>query len=385
MLKKTKLIRITTVPISLRDLLKGQLNFLSQNGFEVVGVSSPGLELEEVREREGVPVIAVEMSRTISPIRDLMALWKLYKVFRKERPFIVHTHTPKAGTVGMLAAKLAKVPVRLHTVAGLPLLEATGIKRKLLNIVERITYSCAIKVYPNSMGLQKIILDNKFTSAEKLKVIGNGSSNGIDINEFNPETVSQRSKNFLRSELGIKPDDLVFLFVGRVVTDKGLNELVEAFYEISSSYTNCRLLIVGNRENSLDPLAVKTDKLIQESSSIHMIGYKRNVVNYFAISDVFVFPSYREGFPNVVMQAAAMKLNAIVTNINGCNEMIQNGENGWVVPVKDANLLRDKMRWCVENREASRIMGEKSRKLMQEKFERKFVHGEILREYYSFL
>src|SRR5690554_166452 len=200
---KPKLIRITTVPQSLRGLLKGQLRFMSQNGYEVIGVSSPGEALQDVADNEGVRTVVITMPRSITPIKDLKALWQLIKLFRKERPQIVHTHTPKAGLLGMMAAKTAGVPYRLHTVAGMPLTVATGVKRQLLNQMEKLTYACATKVYPNSFGLEKIILDEKFTSPTKLKVIGKGSSNGIDTSQFDPALVSQEIKQEIRKELGI--------------------------------------------------------------------------------------------------------------------------------------------------------------------------------------
>src|SRR5690606_38864836 len=157
------------------------LHFMSQY-YEVLGVSSNGEnnELAHVTEREGIPTQAIEMTRQITPLKDLKAVWQLYRLFKKEKPFIVHSHTPKAGTLSMLAAKLAGVPHRLHTIAGLPLMEATGLKRTVLNMVEKATYACATKIYPNSYGLVEIILEHQFTSKKKLKVIANGSSNGID-------------------------------------------------------------------------------------------------------------------------------------------------------------------------------------------------------------
>jgi|SRR5690625_1395719 len=382
-----KLLRITTVPISLSGLLKDQLKFMRENGFEVLGVSSPGAELQEVKHSQQVETVAIPMTRTISPLKDLKALWQLYLLFKKEKPDIVHTHTPKAGTLGMMAAKLAKVPIRLHTIAGLPLLEATGAKRKLLDRVEKITYACATKVYPNSYGLYNIVIENKYTQAHKLKVIAYGSSNGIDTSAFNPSKVSEKTRQDLRKELGISEDDYVYLFVGRVVTDKGVNELVQAFsgLEQESNTGKKHLVIVGNYENHLDPLLAETEKEIKENPYIHAVGFQDQVINYFALADVLTFPSYREGFPNVVMQAAAMQLPAIVTNINGCNEIITHQENGWIIPVKNADKLREYMQWCFENQEEAKKMGLNSRKLMQDKFEREFVWQELLKEYQSLL
>src|SRR5690554_1025228 len=228
-MNQQKLIRITTVPQSLRGLLRGQLKFMTQNGYEVIGVSSPGEALNDVQNNEGVQTIAIEMTRTISPIKDLKALWNFYKLCKKERPLMVHSHTPKAGIIGMLGAKLAGVPIRLHTVAGMPLMESAGLKRKILNFVERFTYACATKVYPNSRGLYDFILKEGFTSPQKLHVIGTGSSNGIDTSFYAKEQVAADQLLRLRSELNISEDDFVFIFVGRLVTDKGINELIEAF------------------------------------------------------------------------------------------------------------------------------------------------------------
>lgn len=166
-MNQQKLIRITTVPQSLRGLLRGQLKFMTQNGYEVIGVSSPGEALNDVQNNEGVQTIAIEMTRTISPIKDLKALWSFYKLCKKVKPLMVHSHTPKAGIVGMLGAKLAGVPIRLHTVAGLPLMEATGVKRKVLDFVEKLTYACATKVYPISYGMESFILENSLTKKKK--------------------------------------------------------------------------------------------------------------------------------------------------------------------------------------------------------------------------
>lgn len=380
---KPKLIRITTVPQSLKGLLKGQLRFMSSNGYDVIGVSSSGDALNDVKQNEGVKTISVEMTRTISPFKDLKALFQLIKLFWKEKPQIVHTHTPKAGLLGMMAAKMIGVPHRLHTVAGMPLTVATGKKRKLLNFIERLTYSCATKVYPNSYGLEQIILNEKFTTKSKLKVIGNGSSNGIDTSQFDPNSISEEIIKKLRRELSIAENDFVFLFVGRVVKDKGINELVSAFNKIYTKLQNPHLVLVGNFERNLDPLNADTEELINNHSNIHAVGYKTNIIDYFAMANVLTFPSYREGFPNVVMQAAAMQLNCIVSDINGCNEIITNGENGWIVPVKDIDCLANYMQWCLDNKDKSSQMGLNSRNLMIEKYERKFVWYEILKEYKS--
>ncbi|WP_418603866.1 glycosyltransferase family 4 protein [Hwangdonia sp.] len=378
---RKKILRITTVPMSLASLLKGQLKFMSDY-FEIIGVSSAGDGfLEDISSRENIKTIPVEMTRKITPLKDLAAVYKLYKIFKKEQPFIVHSHTPKAGTLSMIAARLANVPHRLHTIAGLPLVEATGLKRILLNSVEKITYQCATKIYPNSYGLVDIILENKFTNNNKLKVLGNGSSNGIDTTHFNPKLYNKEFKTKLRCDLNIAETDYVFIYVGRLVKDKGVNELINAFDIISNEFENVKLLLVGWYENELDPLLPETVNLIKSSSNIVTTGWVSDVRPYFAISDTLVFASYREGFPNVVLQAAAMELFSIVTDINGCNEVIEDNENGFIIPTKNYKSIYEKMAFVLNNKDLTTQMGLKSRARIISNYEQKLVWSAILEEY----
>lgn len=377
---KPKLIRITTIGVSLKILLKGQHQFMS-NFYEVLGVSSPSEELYEVHKNEGIQIIPLEMTRTISPFKDLKSLWKMYHLLKKEKPLIVHTHTPKAGIIGMLAGKFAGVPNRLHTVAGLPLLEAKGNKRKILDFVEKLTYSCATNVYPNSFGLEKIIIANNYCRPQKLKVLANGSSNGIDTTFFNPELISDEQKISLKKSLNIKEDDFVFIFVGRLVTDKGINELVKAFDTINKEDNKIKLLLVGPLESDLDPLSIDTESIIQNNDSIISVGYQNDVRPYFSISDVLTFPSYREGFPNVVMQAGAMGLPSIVSDINGCNEIISEGKNGLIVPVKNIEELEKAMRKILKDLNFRKELQSNSRKMIVTNYEQKVVWDAILNEY----
>lgn len=429
-----KLIRITTVPLSLSKLLKGQMRFMSQY-YDVIGVSSDGNVLQEVSEYERIQVKAIEMTRKITLLKDLRSLIHMIWFLRKEKPLIVHTHTPKAGIIGMMAAWFVRVPIRLHTVAGLPLMEANGNKRKLLNFVEKLTYAFANHVYPNSRGLEKFILENKFCKKEKLKVIGNGSSNGIDTTHFHPSIISEEEKQALRKELNIAPDDFVFIFIGRMVKDKGVNELISAFGKLevgstkhevekphavsgvetsraasikdSSKFTekvdrrtlsplagepegglktkNCKLLLVGPYEQNLDPILPETKQAIDENPNIIHVGFQADVRSYFAISDCLVFPSYREGFPNVVMQAGAMGLPSIVTDINGCNEIIIDGENGVIIPPKDENALFEKMRFFLENPNDVQKMASVSREMITSRYEQEVVWNAVLEEYRKML
>ena len=375
--KKT-LIRITTVPISLEKLLSGQLEFMSEF-YNVIAVSSEKENLEKLGKKINLPVFPVNLTRQITPIKDLSALFRLFVFFKKSKPLIVHTHTPKAGTIGMIAAKLAGVPLRLHTVAGLPLLETTGKKRKLLDFVEKITYSCANHVYPNSKGLKDIIIENNYCNPKKLKVIANGSSNGIDTSYFNPTLFSENEKVDLKKKIGINEDDFVFIFVGRLVKDKGINELIAAFSKLQ--YPKNKLLLVGDYENELDPLLPKTLEMIERNKNIISTGFQYDVRPYFAISDALVFPTYREGFPNVVMQAGAMNLPCIVTDINGCNEIIIEDKNGVIIPVKNESAIFEAMKSFVSNSEKLQEMKENARQLIVSRYEQKIVWKAIFDEY----
>lgn len=378
-----KLIRITTVPLSLDKLIEGQLNFMSQF-YEVTAISSNYEELKKIKEKEDVEIFPIEMTRQITPFQDLKSVYQLYKFFKKEKPFIVHSHTPKAGIVSMLAAFLARVPNRLHTVAGLPLMEARGIKRTILNFVEKLTYSCATKVYPNSQGLYDFIAAEKFTVLKKLKVIGNGSSNGINTEYFNSKHFSEVQKSNLKQELGIHENDFVFIFVGRLVGDKGINELVEAFSKLcvsSSRVENIKLLLVGPLETDLDPLFPETLKEIESNVNILSVGFQKDVRPYFAISKALVFPSYREGFPNVVMQAGAMGLPSIVTNINGCNEIVQEKYNGIIIPKKNTSAIFEAMKQLLLDEQLYQKIQQHSREVIVKRYEQEIVWQAILEEY----
>ena len=384
-----KLIRITTVPLSLKVLLKGQLRFMASNGFDVKGVSSEGEELREVHENEGIAVEAITMSRKITPFQDLKSLWEMWNFLRKEKPQIVHTHTPKAGIIGMLAARLAGVPHRLHTVAGLPLMEAIGTKRKILNFVEKLTYSSATRVYPNSKGLYDFILQNNFTQSNKLKIIANGSSNGIDTTFFSPDQVTELERVTLREKLNIQPDNFVFVFVGRIVSDKGINELIKAFSELQAAENNepagIKLLLVGGLENDLDPLNPETLAEINQNKDIISVGFQQDVRSFFAIADALVFPSYREGFPNVVMQAGAMGLPSIVSDINGCNEIIIEGENGLIIPPKNVEKLKEKMLTLAKDKNLYTKLKGNSRRMIENRYEQSVVWNALLEEYEGLL
>lgn len=376
-MQQSKIIRSSTVAMSLDFLLKGQLAFLNQY-FEVIAVSGYDEHLNAVAKREKVRTISVPMQRNISPLKDLVSLWQLYWLFKKEKPEIVHSITPKAGLLSMLAAKLAGVPVRIHTFTGLIFPTKTGFLQVILIFMDRVLCTCATHVYPEGQGVKNDLIQYKITS-KPLKVIANGNVNGIDTVYFSKDKVPFQNQQALKKELGISENDFVFVFVGRLVGDKGINELTKAFSQLPTP--NSQLILVGPLESNLDPLETETLKEIEDNPNIISVGFQNDVRSYFAISDCLVFPSYREGFPNVVLQAGAMGLPSIVTDINGSNEIIVEGENGLIIPVKNTNALQQAMLKMMESELMYTHLKSNSRERILFRYEQQLVWEAILKEY----
>lgn len=380
---KKKIIRATTVPQSLNTFCKGMLRELSEK-YEVVGVSSPDKALDEVAEREGVQVIAVPMERHISLVDDCKSLWRMWRVFRKEKPDMVHSMTPKAGLICMMAAWLARVPVRIHTFTGLVFPTSTGLKRWILMFTDWLTCACATHVIPEGEGVKNDLLQNGITK-KPLIVLGYGNVRGVDMDKY-----SRRCEVMDIAQSIRLVDTFTFLFVGRIVRDKGINELCDAFEKLHNNYPQTRLLLVGPYEDNLDPISTESRKIINNSDSINAVGLKSGdeLLAYYAASDCYVMPSYREGFPNTVLEAGAMGLPSIVTDINGSREIIRQNENGLIVPPKNAQALYDAMTKMVEDNRSREKMAGNSRKMIADRFEQNFVrkclydfYDEILKPY----
>lgn len=380
-----RLLRITTVPISLKLLLRGQLSFFMEAGFEVLAVSAPGEEVAELT-AEGIRHQTVPMTRKITPWQDLMCLAALVRIIREFKPDIVHTHTPKAGLLGMMAAWWCRVPSRMHTVAGLPVMEAQGLKRKVLMLTERITYACATQVLPNSTGLMSFIEHDIYHGrlpAGKFSIVGKGSSNGIDTTLFKRTGALDQQALQIREKYGIRPNDVVFCFVGRIVRDKGIGELVAAFQRLEQvGDGRLFLLLVGHFEQELDPLDPADVGFLQRHPQVILAGFQNDVRPWLCASDIFTFPSYREGFPNVVMQACCLEIPSVVSDINGCNEIIQRDVTGLIVKPKDAEDLRRGMQLLTADRSLRQHFSKQSRQYIEDNFGQRSVWN-ALRETYN--
>lgn len=371
-----KIIRVSTVSLSLNILLRNQLKFLNKY-YEVIAISSSGEDLVEVQTRENVQTKAIEIKRQISLIDDLISLFKLYFYFKKEKPLIVHSITPKAGLLSMIAAKIANVPIRMHTFTGLVFPTRTGFMKTLLIWMDQILCYCATNIYPEGNGVRNDLINYKITK-KPLKILANGNVNGIDLSFFDPSQFSENDKINLRNQLHIRKDEFVFIFIGRLVKDKGINELIKAFKSLENS--NVKLLLVGSLEKE-DPLLPETLSEIEINKSIISVGFQKDVRPYLAIANALVFPSYREGFPNVVMQAGAMELPSIVTDINGSNEIIINNENGVIIPVKNSLILQYEMRKIQSDNNFRENLKSNSRRLIAERFQQHLVLDALLKEY----
>lgn len=376
-----KIVRTATVAMSLDLLLKGQLKFLNKH-YEVIAVSGDDKFLKNVESREKVETFSIVMEREISIFKDLASLIKLYLFFKKEKPYIVHSITPKAGLLSMIAAYFAGVPIRIHTFTGLIFPNKIGLFQKLLILMDRLLCRFATHVYPEGEGVKRDLIRYKITD-KPLRIIANGNINGIDTAFFDPSLFPEKKNASFRKNLTIDDNDFVFIFVGRLVADKGINELVRAFDKLSDKYDNVSLLLVGNFEEELDPLLPESIAIIQNNKAIVSVGFQDDVRPYFAISNALVFPSYREGFPNVVLQAGAMNLPSIVSDINGCNEIIEKGKNGIIIPVKDENAIFESMKRLSQNDELTNQLKKNCRDNIVSKFEQKIVWEAILNEYHK--
>ena len=408
-IQRKRLIRVTTADISLNSLLKGQLMFLNQY-FEVIGVAKDTGVLKEVSEREGIRVVDAPLERPISLVKDIKGLWFLYRLFRKEKPWCVHANTPKGSLLAMIAAWFACVPHRVYTVTGLRYQGAHGLLRMILKTMERLSCLFATNVIPEGQGVLQCLKRDNITK-KSLQVIHYGNINGKDTEFFSRDNTIQtaslkladkhiflrnlsekEARSLVRSELGFSNNDFIFVFIGRLVNDKGLGELADALRKLEDEKLEIKLLLIGEIDGEDDALAKDKLNYLMQSKNVKYIGVQSDIRPYLMASDVLVFPSYREGFPNVPLEAGALGLPAIVTNINGSNEIIEDGVNGKIIQapldnkgvrVNDITIeLYTMMKWFYYHPEEVKRMGENARPIICERYEQHNVWKALL-EYYK--
>jgi glycosyltransferase involved in cell wall biosynthesis len=370
---------ITTIDLSLRYLLLNQMKYLWEKGFQVIGISSPGTHTSEI-ESAGIQHIPIAITRRlISPVADLVSLVSLVRVLKKERFQIVHVHTPKASFLGQIAARLAGVPIVIRTLHGFYFHEGTPpMTRRAMIWMERFAGQFADAILSQNKEDIQTAITEKICKPEKISYLGNG----IDLQQFNPAKINLSDLDQLRREFDLNPTKKVVGFVGRLVAEKGILELLQAVKIIQKKSDDIQFLFVGpiDRENKnlITPeLAVK----MGISEICKFVGFQEDMPLVYALMDVFVFPSHREGFPRSLMEASAMGLPVIATNIRGCREVVVSGENGLLVPLEDIQALSNSIMEILNNPQKASMMGKTGRKIAAERFDERKIFEKVDRAY----
>lgn len=375
---KKKFFIATTIPASL-NFFKGNLAFLNQH-FDVTAISSNQEFLREIGKREGVRTLHIPMVRPISLLKDIYCLFCFIFTFIKERPFIVHGNTPKASFLSMISAWVTHVPKRIYMCHGLRYQgETNKYKRIVLVTMEKLACVCATKVICVSFGVRKTLIEEHICSSDKAIVVHHGSASGIDINHFDRNNAD--IKTTINQELGIKENDFTFVFVGRVVQDKGVNELVNSFCKLEKIHPHTHLIIVGPTNAETNKISKETDTLINETKHIHLVGSQKDVRPYLINANALILPTYREGLPTVLIEAGAMSLAVITTNVIGCNEIIVPEKNGDLVEAKNIDSLFKMMKKYVECPEYVKDISQNARKMVIERYSQKIVWDNMLATY----
>lgn len=334
---------LATDPLTTRVLMAGQLAYLRSQGFDVTLIAAPGADLEAAAAREGVDYVAVPMTREITPREDWKSLRHLKRVLREIRPEIVNAGTPKAGLLGMLAATWARVPIRIYTLRGLRMETATGFKRLLLTSTERTAVACAHKVICVSPSLRDAFVKFRLGSADKTVVLAGGSSNGVDVERFAATDARYAEARAIRHSMGIPDEAQVIGFVGRLTKDKGVAELMSLFRTLEQEHPQLHLMLVGGFEDG-DPLSNRLRDEIWSHPRVHITGFVNDTAPYYTAFDLLVFPSHREGLPNVPLEAAAAGLPTAGFAATGTVDAVRNGVTGTLVEVGDVHGLTDAVR-----------------------------------------
>ena len=359
---------------------EGTIGMLRDAGFEPILVSSLGEQLQRIGRDASVRYAAIPMNREIAPVQDLRSLWRLYRVMREVRPTITDVGFPKVGLLGGLAAWLLGVPCRIYTLHGLRLETTRGLKRILLTLTERVACACAHRVICVSPSLGQRVIELRLTSAEKVLVLGGGSCGGVDVERFSPEVRDPAQKQYLAKSLGISPAAPVIGFVGRLTRDKGIQELVKAFSQLRQSRSTLRLLLVGDFEDG-DPVAPRIRQQIESDPCIIHTGFVSDTAPYYALMDVLVLPSYREGFPYTPLEAEACGVPVVTTTATGAVDSVVDGVTGFHVPVGNWEELAARIDQLLCDPELRSRMGQRGRERVVREFRREVVGQALVEEY----
>lgn len=383
MTSRIRILHAVTDPMSTM-LMRGQLAYLKQNGFDPALLSGPGKELEQIGGEEGHPVFGIAMRREIAPVADLRSLFKIWRLLRRMKPVICNSGTPKAGLLVGLAAWLTGVPCRVYTLRGLRLETASGAKRMILMVVERVSCFCAHRVVCVSASLRERAVAQGLVSLSKTILLGAGSSNGVDAGRFGPAPGKAALAAALRQNIGIRPGQPVIGYAGRFTRDKGIPELVAAFHLIRKESPEAVLLLVGDFEAG-DPVSEDIREAIESEPGIYRVGFTSQLELYYPSMDIFVLPTYREGFPNTVLEAQAAGLPVITTSATGAVDSIEDGITGLLVPVGDAAALAAAVLSLLSDPIKMQQMGRAGRERILRSFRNETVWAELASLYKTML
>lgn len=372
--------RVATVPFFLQHHLREQICAIVRAGHQVELVSAGGVEVSELLKIPGIKFHQIDIPRAISPWRDLRALWMLFLLFRNRRFDIVHSTTPKAGMLCAIAGCMAGIPIRLHTFTGQPWVELVGLKRYLAKAGDWLTAHLTTLSYADSHSQRDFLITQGIASHDNLTVLGKGSLAGVDLERFGRKLAAE-SLAQTRHDLGIPDGAVVITFIGRLTRDKGVAELVDAFAELTHAGRSCVLMLVGPQEPERDPLPSQTISSIDLNPWVFLCGYTSSPERYLSVTDIFCLPSYREGFGNVVIEAAAMGVPTVGTDIVGLRDSVEDGVTGSLVPPKDASALASALQRLIDDSELRLKMGNAARARAFKEFDSHVINAELLREY----
>jgi len=365
--------------------LQGQLQYFQNKGFDVTVLSPKGRKGEwEVPRPEGIAFIEVPMKQEIAPLRDLASLWRLWRAMRALRPTVSNVGTPKAGFLGGCAAWLNRVPCRFYTLHGLRFETTKGLKRRILIYAERLACRFAHRVICVSQSVREKAVASGLTSRERTVVLGSGSCNGVDVLRFAATPEMMRRAAELRRQLGIPVRAPVVAFVGRLTRDKGIPELMEAFLQLGNRFPDLRLLLVGCFQDG-DPLPVDTRRCVETHPHVIFGGAVQDTAPYYAIADVLVLPSHREGLPTVVLEAQAAGKPVIGASATGIVDVVVDGETGLLFPVGDVPALAEAMARLITDKGLANKLGLAGQEQVKRKFRQERIWEALYRAYSTVL
>lgn len=376
---------VTAVTASISAvLIKGQLRYLKSQGYRPVLISSPGPEIEKLAADECIPFIPVYMKRDIRLLHDLRSLLILIREIKKIGPDIVNAGTPKAGLLCTLAAWVCRVPVRIYTLRGFRHESASKMLKWLLVRIERLVCRLSHYVICISPSVLSLGVSERIIPESKGLVLGSGSSNGINLKRFSPERFTPSDREEMRNQLGINHKDMVIGYVGRLVPRKGITELVQAWQVVHKQYPATKLLIVGAYEEN-QPLPRETIATMRNDRSIIATGHVSDVERYFAIMNIFTLPAYWEGFGNVLIQAAAMRLPIVTTNVTGARDAVKANHNATVIPSHDVGALKDALLRYIDDEDIRKKHAEAGHEWVRQNFDERQVWASLCSFYESCL